>query len=58
MSFIGERLEEFILTKLDQKALSKPNIHEQLGHCMCEAGNDFGPSTKYGIKKMTICFCF
>ncbi|CAF3672859.1 unnamed protein product [Rotaria sordida] len=45
---INERLEEFILTKLDQKSLNKPNIHEQLGHCMCEAGNDFGPSTQYG----------
>ncbi|CAF1155819.1 unnamed protein product [Rotaria sp. Silwood1] len=45
---INERLEEFILTKLDQKSLNKPNIYEQLGHCMCEAGNDFGPSTQYG----------
>ncbi|CAF0922301.1 unnamed protein product [Adineta ricciae] len=44
----NERLEDFILTKLDQRSLNKPNIHEQLGHCMCEAGNDFGPSTQYG----------
>ncbi|CAF1029196.1 unnamed protein product [Adineta steineri] len=44
----NERLESFILTKLDQKALNKPNIYEQLGYCMCEAGNDFGPSTQYG----------
>lgn len=44
----NERLEDFILTKLDQKALNKPNIVEQLGQCMCEAGNDFGPSTQYG----------
>ena len=45
---LDERLEDFILTKLDQKALNKPNIVEQLGQCMCEAGNDFGPSTQYG----------
>ncbi|CAF4531758.1 unnamed protein product, partial [Rotaria socialis] len=45
---INERLEEFILTKLDQKTVNKPNIYEQLGQCMCEAGNDFGPSTQYG----------
>jgi endophilin-B len=44
----NERLEDFILTKLDQKSLNKANIYEQLGHCMCEAGNDFGPSTQYG----------
>ncbi len=47
---LDERLEDFILTKLDQKSLNKANIYEQLGHCMCEAGNDFGPSTQYGIK--------
>ena len=46
--FSDERLEDFILTKLDQRSLNKPNIYEQLGHCMCEAGNDFGPSTQYG----------
>jgi endophilin-B len=55
---IDERLEDFILTKLDQKALNKPNIHEQLGHCMCEAGNDFGPSTQYGNKEKTSYFSF
>lgn len=44
----NERLEDFILTKLDQKSTNKPNIYEQLGHCMYEAGNDYGPSTQYG----------
>jgi hypothetical protein len=44
-------LEDFILTKLDQKSINKSNIYEQLGHCMCEAGNDFGPSTQYGNEK-------
>lgn len=48
---LDERLEDFILTKLDQKSWNKPNIYEQLGHCMCEAGNDFGPSTQYGKNK-------
>jgi len=41
-------LEDFILTKLDQKQTNKPNIIEQLGQCMSEAGNDFGPTTAYG----------
>ena len=48
---LDERLEDFILTKLDQKGWNKPNIYEQLGHCMCEAGNDFGPSTQYGNRR-------
>jgi hypothetical protein len=54
--FIDERLEDFILTKLDQKSLNKANIHEQLGHCMCEAGNEFGPSTQYGTKTLIYFF--
>jgi len=41
------------LTKLDQKSINKPNIYEQLGHCMYEAGNDYGPSTQYGRKKLS-----
>ncbi|CAF1650422.1 unnamed protein product [Adineta ricciae] len=44
----NERLEDFILTKLDQKTTHKPNIFEQLGQCMNDAGNDFGASTQYG----------
>ncbi|CAF0740281.1 unnamed protein product [Adineta steineri] len=44
----NERLEDFVLTKLDQKTTNKPNIIEQLGQCMNEAGNDFGSSTQYG----------
>ncbi len=36
------------MTKLDQKQTNKPNIVEQLGQCMLEAGNEFGPSTQYG----------
>ncbi|CAF4397969.1 unnamed protein product, partial [Rotaria magnacalcarata] len=36
----NERLEDFILTKFDQKT-NKQNIVEQLGQCMVEAGNDF-----------------
>ncbi len=55
---LDERLEDFILTKLDQKALNKSNIYEQLGHCMCEAGNDFGPSTQYGNNKKKFFFLF
>ncbi|CAF3014198.1 unnamed protein product [Rotaria socialis] len=43
----NERLEDFILTKFDQKT-NKQNIVEQLGQCMVEAGNDFGSSTQYG----------
>ena len=50
---LDERLEDFILTKLDQRSWNKPNIYEQLGHCMCEAGNDFGPSTQYGKEKQS-----
>jgi hypothetical protein len=46
--FPDERLEDLILTKLDQKTTTKPNVIEQLGQCMCEAGNDFGHSTPYG----------
>ena len=41
-------MEDFILTKLDQKQTNKPNIVEQLGQCMVDAGNEFGPSTQYG----------
>jgi endophilin-B len=41
-------LEDFILTKFDQKQTNKPNIIEQLGQCMTDAGNEFGPSTPYG----------
>ncbi|CAF0851422.1 unnamed protein product, partial [Didymodactylos carnosus] len=44
----NERLEDFILTKLDQKAVNKPNNLEILGQVMYDAGNDFGPSTQYG----------
>ncbi|CAF4086818.1 unnamed protein product, partial [Rotaria sp. Silwood2] len=44
----NERLEDFILTKLDQKTTHKPNIIEQLGQCMMEAGNEFGQTTQYG----------
>lgn len=44
---LDERLEDFILTKLDQKT-NKQNIIEQLGQSMVEAGHDFGPSTQYG----------
>ncbi|UJR14766.1 hypothetical protein I4U23_001756 [Adineta vaga] len=44
----NERLEDFILTKLDQKTTNKANIIEQLGQCMNDAGNDFGSSTQYG----------
>ncbi|CAF1035251.1 unnamed protein product, partial [Didymodactylos carnosus] len=44
----NERLEDFILTKLDQKVVNKPNNLEILGQVMCDAGNDFGPSTQYG----------
>ncbi len=47
--FVDERLEDFILTKLDQKQTNKPNIIEQLGQCMTDAGNEFGPSTPYGL---------
>jgi endophilin-B len=47
--FLDERLEDFILTKFDQKQTNKPNIIEQLGQSMTEAGNDFGPSTQYGM---------
>lgn len=43
-----ERLEDLILTKLDQKQTNKPNIIEQLGQCMTDAGNDFGPTMPYG----------
>jgi hypothetical protein len=46
---LDERLEDFILTKFDQKQTNKRNIIEQLGQCMSEAGNDFGPSTQYGM---------
>lgn len=52
--FLDERLEDFILTKLDQKATNKSNIYEQLGYSMCEAGNDFGPSTQYGNKRIDL----
>jgi len=48
---LDERLEDFILTKFDQKQTNKTNIIEQLGQCMSEAGNDFGPSTQYGMIK-------
>ncbi|CAF3493126.1 unnamed protein product [Rotaria sp. Silwood1] len=46
----NERLEDFILTKLDQKTITphKPNIIEQLGQCMIEAGNEFGQTKQYG----------
>lgn len=47
---LDERLEDFILTKFDQKQTNKPNIIEQLGQSMSEAGNDFGPSTQYGMR--------
>ena len=46
--YVDERLEDFILTKLDQKQTNKPNIIEQLGQCMNEAGNEFGSTTQYG----------
>lgn len=49
---LDERLEDFILTKLDQKT-NKQNIIEQLGQSMVEAGHDFGPSTQYGWIKFT-----
>lgn len=48
MNILDERLEDFILTKLDQKQTNKSNIIEQLGQCMTEAGNEFGLSTPYG----------
>ena len=51
---LDERLEDFILTKFDQKTLQKPNIIEQLGQCMTEAGHEFSPSNPYGIVGKTI----
>lgn len=48
MNILDERLEDFILTKLDQKTHQKPNRIDQLALCMNEAGHEFGPSTPYG----------
>jgi hypothetical protein len=45
---IDERLEDFILTKLDQKTTQKIDVIEQLAQSMSESGNDFGVTTAYG----------
>nr|XP_006008634.1 PREDICTED: endophilin-B1 isoform X1 [Latimeria chalumnae] len=42
------RIEEFVYEKLDRKAPSRINNHEQLGQYMIDSGNEYGPGTAYG----------
>ncbi|KAG9351074.1 hypothetical protein JZ751_024964 [Albula glossodonta] len=42
------RIEEFLYEKLEKKAPSRLNNHEQLGQSMIDSGNEFGPGTAYG----------
>ncbi|XP_069049964.1 endophilin-B1 isoform X2 [Lepisosteus oculatus] len=42
------RIEEFLYEKLEKKAPTRLNNHEQLGQSMIESGNEFGPGTAYG----------
>lgn len=43
----NERLEDFVLTRLDRKQ-PKPNNLEVLGHCLTDAGLEIGQSFQYG----------
>lgn len=43
---LDERLEEFVMTKLDRKA-PKPNNLEILGQCLIDAGHEIGNSYQY-----------
>ncbi|XP_023661847.1 endophilin-B1a isoform X1 [Paramormyrops kingsleyae] len=42
------RIEEFLYEKLEKKAPSRMNNHEQLGQTMEDSGSEFGPGTAYG----------
>uniref|UniRef100_A0A8C9U376 Endophilin-B1 n=2 Tax=Scleropages formosus TaxID=113540 RepID=A0A8C9U376_SCLFO len=42
------RIEEFLYEKLEKKAPTRLNNHEQLGQSMIDAGNEYGPGTAYG----------
>ncbi|KAJ8376076.1 hypothetical protein SKAU_G00066560 [Synaphobranchus kaupii] len=42
------RMEEFLYEKLEKKAPTRLNNHEQLGQSMIDSGNEFGPGTAYG----------
>lgn len=48
--FLDERIEDFVLTKLDKK-IAKPNNLEILGHCFYDSGMELGQSTQYGNLK-------
>ena len=47
---LDERLEDFVLTKLDRK-VAKPNNLEVLGHCLIDASHEIGNIHPYGNNK-------
>ncbi|XP_021945184.1 endophilin-B1-like [Folsomia candida] len=44
----GQRVEDFVLEKIDKKRPPRMSNMEVLGQGMLEAGNDFGPTAAYG----------
>jgi endophilin-B len=45
---LDERIEDYLLTKLDKKPM-KPNNLEILGFCLKDSGQDIGSNTQYGM---------
>ena len=47
-SLIGNRVEDFLMDKIDRRRLARLSNLDYLGVNMVESGNDLGPGTLYG----------
>lgn len=46
--FLGNRVEDFLMDKIERRRLARLSNLDYLGVDMVEAGNDLGPGTLYG----------
>ena len=46
--FLGSRVEDFLMEKIDRRRMNRLSNLDYLGVDMVEAGNDLGPGTLYG----------
>ena len=47
-STLGNRVEDFLMDKIERRRLARLSNLDYLGVDMVEAGNDLGPGTLYG----------